>query len=360
MTTENPRGAAPLSSDHRERLASIDMVKGWAILGVTLIHSWVLADSRWMTFLFYHAVPVFLVLFGLNSESWFRRQPPAGRMRLWYRRGLKRILVPAWATAAVWWVMVAILQPPEPMVRITLGLPFWHFIGYLNQIGTSWFVTLIVQFVVVFPLFHWLARRPGPHVFFAICFVVTLWTLIFVHPLRQWLGIPGWLVFPPRFFVHVAFGMLLVGRVSRIGVRGLIVSCACLALGYVIQERIWLGSFWRVADRFLELPLTVVLLWVMSRLEWIGWLERGLSWLGQHSFGLYLGQMLTHNAFLYRYGGTCDLFHCYEGVFEKFNLWVYTGILIVGSIAWVLIGNKILEWNETLRARGYRLPNLAV
>ena len=82
----------------RTRLPSIDMVKGWAILGVTLIHSWALADSRWMTLLFYHAVPVFLVLFGLNSESWLRSHHPSRRTLEWYRRGFKRILVPAWAT----------------------------------------------------------------------------------------------------------------------------------------------------------------------------------------------------------------------------------------------------------------------
>jgi peptidoglycan/LPS O-acetylase OafA/YrhL len=313
-----------------------------------------------MSLLFFHAVPVFLVLFGLNSETWFRRRHPAGRTREWYRRGFKRILVPAWATAAVWWVMVAVLRPPEPMVRITIGLPFWHAIGYLNQIGTSWFVTLIVQFVVVFPLFHWLARRLGVPAFFSICLLVTLWTLIFVHPLRESLGVPGWLVFPPRFFVHVAFGMVLAERVARLGARGALVSAALLVVCYAIQERLWLGSFWRIADRMLELPLTVLLLWVMARLEWIGWLERSLSWLGQHSFGLYLGQMLTHNAFLYRYGGTCDLYGCYEGVFAEFNLWLYTAILLAGSIAWVLIGNKALELNASLRERGYPLPNLAV
>ena len=140
-------------------IPAIDMVKGWAILGVTLIHSSVLDGTPWMSLLFQHAVPVFLVLFGLNSETWFRRHTRRGRIRQWYRRGLKRILVPAWAAAAVWWVTVFVLRPPEPMVRLTIGLPFWHAIGWLNQIGTSWFVTLILQFVLLFPLFHWLSRR---------------------------------------------------------------------------------------------------------------------------------------------------------------------------------------------------------
>lgn len=349
--------ATPARSAH---IPAIDMVKGWAIIGVTLIHSWALADSLWMGMLFYHAVPVFLVLFGLNSETWFRSRPRTGRTREWYVRGFKRIMVPAYATAAVWWVMVAVLQPPEPMVRITIGLPFWHLIGVLSQIGTSWFVTLIIQFVILFPAFHWLSRRIGGYALFGVCFVLTMPTLMFTHWIRGELGVAGWLYLPLRFFVHVAFGMLLAGRVSRIGWKAVLVSIAFMIPFYLWQQRIWWGEMWRFGDRFVELPLTVVLLWVMGQVDWIGPLEKTLSWLGRHSFGLYLGQMLTHNGFLYRYGGACDLYGCQGGLFEEFNLWVYSGILLVGSVAFVWLGNQSLRVWATLRERGWPLPDLSV
>jgi peptidoglycan/LPS O-acetylase OafA/YrhL len=342
------------------RLASIDMVKGWAIVGVTFIHSWVLGNSLWMTMLFFHAVPVFLVLFGTNSETWFRRRSPHGRTREWYVRGVKRILVPAYAAALFWWLMIAILRPPEPMVRITLGLPFWHAIGYFHQIGTSWFITLILQLVVLFPLFHWLARRAGRMTVLALGAAFTAATLLWVHSLRGALGVGGWLVFAPRFFLHVAFGILLADRVERIGGRAALLAGTLLVPCYLIQQKLWLPDLWRVADRFLELPLTVALLWVMSRLAEVEWLERGLGWLGRHSFGLYLGQMLTHNGFLYRFGGACDLFGCYGGLFDKLNLWLYTAILLAGSITFVLLGNRLVELNQSLRARGYPLPDLAI
>ena len=96
-----------------------------------------------------------------------------------------------------------------------------------------------------------------------------------------------------------------------------------LVLLDLIYLRIWLPGFWRFADRYLELPLTVVLLWAMGELDWIGPLERALSWLGQHSYGLYLGQILTHNAFIYVFGGSCTLYGCEDGLFEEFNLWIY-------------------------------------
>jgi len=200
----------------------------------------------------------------------------------------------------------------------------------------------------------------GGYTLFALCFVATMPTLMFPHWLRATMGVAGWLFFPPRFFIHIAFGMLLAGRVGRIGIKALLISIAVLIPLYLVQQKEIVPGMWRFADRFLELPLTVVLLWVMSQVDWIGPLEKTLSWLGRHSFGLYLGQMLTHNAFLYRFGGSCDLYGCEGGIFEKFNLWLYSGILILGSIAFVYLGNWALAKNEELRERGHRLPDLAL
>lgn len=345
-------------SEPSERIPAIDMVKGWAILGVTLIHSTVLDGSLWMSLLFGHAVPVFLVLFGLNSEAWFRRHPPRGRAKAWYLRGVKRILLPAYAMALVWWLMVLVLQPPDPIVRLTPGLPLRHAMGWFHQIGTSWFVTLILQFVVLFPVFHWIYRRFGGRFLFAFGFLITLPTVMFWHGIQLTLGTWGWFFFSPRFFLHVTFGMLLASRVRRLSTRTIFLAIFALLLLDLVYLRVWLPGFWRFADRYLELPLTVLLLWAMGELDWIEPLERGLSWLGQHSYGLYLGQILTHNAFIYVFGGSCTLYGCEDGLFEEFNLWIYTALLLLGSVAFLQLGNAALALNESLRERGYRLPDL--
>jgi peptidoglycan/LPS O-acetylase OafA/YrhL len=347
-----------VSEIQAQRLPQIDMVKGWAILGVTVIHSWVLADSRWMTFLFYHSVPIFLVLFGVNSEGWFARRAPEGRVADWYLRAFKRILIPAWATALVWWAMVAILTPPEPMVRITLGLPFWHLIGWFKQIGASWFVSLILQFVILFPAFYWIRRKFGFAVLLGLAFLLTLPVTMYPLELKKVLTDGGWLIFAPRFALHIAFGMWLAARVDAIGWRSIAAAALVLIPLYTIEDRLWLLPWWRVADRLLELPLTVLLLATMSGLSGIRRLERPLSWLGRHSWGLYLGQILTHNAFLYRFGGACNLYGCVGGVFENFNLWLYTGILLAGSIVFVHFGNWLVTRNQRLRAAGWPLLDL--
>jgi len=341
-----------------ERLPSIDMVKGWGIIGVTLIHSTVLGlDSLPMSLLFIHAVPVFLVLFGVNSQGWFERRDAAGRMTEWYERSFKRILVPTWATLVVWWLLVLVFRPET--VRVTISLPLFHVLGYLKQVGTGWFVTVIIQLVLLFPLLFWFARRVGVGVLLALGLVATAGTLAYVQPIRATLGLGGWMVLSPRFFAHVAFGMLLApyaGRLPRRAVGAALVVYLMLAL---VQEKLILTQLWRFANRLLELPLTVLLLAAMPWVARIPTLATGLSWLGRHSLGLYLGQLLTHNAFLFAYGGECTIFGCSGGLFAIFDLWVYTAILAAGSLFFLGVGHLALRLAPTLRARGLPIPDLS-
>ena len=65
------------------RLLSIDLVRGLAIIGVIFIHSKGLDGSRFMIFGFGHAVPIFVILFGLNSELWWRKHDAS--LAGWYR-----------------------------------------------------------------------------------------------------------------------------------------------------------------------------------------------------------------------------------------------------------------------------------
>lgn len=334
------------------------MVKGVAILGVTLIHSTVLGEDSWpMMLLFVHAVPIFLVLFGVNSESWFGRRNPSGRALLWYERGVKRILVPAWATLVVWWGLVLLFEPPT--VRVTMSLPFYHALGYLKQVGTGWFITVIVQLVLLFPLFHLFARRRGIGWLVAVCGAITLVTLIWIMQIRQTLGLAGWMALSPRFFLHVAFGMLLAPYVGRLGRGTVAVSAVTYALLVVIGARTRFTVWAPIANRLLELPLTILLLVAMRAIAPYDRVREVLSWLGQHSLGLYLGQMLTHNAFLFALGGQCTIYGCQGGLFERFNLWVYTVVLFLGSVAFLALGNYALRVAASLRERGLPLPDLS-
>jgi hypothetical protein len=270
---------------------------------------------------------------------------------------VKRILVPAWATLVVWWALVLVFEPPS--VRVTISLPFYHALGYFKQVGTGWFITVIVQLVLLFPLFHRIAQRRGIGVLVAACGACTLVTLIWIIQIRQTLGLAGWMALAPRFFLHVAFGMLLAPSIHRLGRRAVIISAITYVVLAVIGSRTRFTVWAPIANRLLELPLTILLLVAMRALADRDWLREGLSWLGRHSLGLYLGQLLTHNAFLFALGGQCTIYGCHGGLFDRFNLWVYTVILFAGSVCFLQLGHFALRVADSMRARGMPVPDLS-
>jgi peptidoglycan/LPS O-acetylase OafA/YrhL len=334
------------------------MVKGGAILGVTLIHSQALGDSAWMRLLVYHSVPVLIVVFGMNAEQWFRGRPAPGRVATWYRRALKRIALPVWSALFAWWAMVLLLHPP--LLTPTVRLAILHALGIPQYVGTGWFIAVLVQLVAAFPALRWCVRRFGARPVFAVALLVTVGLMLAESDLRAALGRAGWTYLSPRFAAHVVFGMILANLGGTIDRRSGILAVAGLILLDVLAEAAPLGQPWgRIASRLSELPLAVALLGAAAALAHVKVLAGGLGWLGRHSLGLYLGQLLTHNFFLFTLGGSCSVYGCRGGVYEQIDPWVYTGILLLGSALWTAVGNEILARVAALRARGVPLPDLS-
>src|SRR5689334_9355265 len=80
----------------RERDLAIDMAKGCAILWVLLIHSQALRENLLFRQVVNQAVPVFVVLFGLNSSLWWHGRDLGTNLLAWYRRAVTRLMVPVW------------------------------------------------------------------------------------------------------------------------------------------------------------------------------------------------------------------------------------------------------------------------
>src|SRR5262249_29334023 len=191
------------------RSPAIDVVKGVAILFVLLIHARPLGESALFYNVVNHAVPIFVVLFGLNSELWWRRRRVPDDLWEWYANRARRILVPMWGMLLVFWAEVLVTRTLPPGIELTPWRMAVQATGYLAQVGTWWFVTLVVQLVLVFPLFLAVERRWGIGILLAgglACMLLVLhWRFWMI---AQW-GMFNTLVFSPRFFAHVAFGMLL-------------------------------------------------------------------------------------------------------------------------------------------------------
>ena len=308
------------------RLAAIDLVKGCAILWVLLIHAHPLGDSPLFIHVVNHAVPIFVVLFGTNSFLWWRR--PGRTLGEWYRGRAVRVLVPMWAALPVWWALALWFRPPD--VTPTPRLAALHAAGYLAQVGTGWFITMVLQLVVVFPLFPAAVRRVGVRPVVLGSFVCSL-TILALEPrlVAAW-GYYNYIIFSPRFFAHVAFGILLATSLPRLGLVTAAASAAAWAACVVVADGA-LGARLMPVARFLTaLPLCVLLLSLFARLPHLAGITTAIVWLGQSSYGVYLGQLLTHNALLFAVG--------FPALYQQLNLWLYTLILLAGGLVFVALG----------------------
>jgi peptidoglycan/LPS O-acetylase OafA/YrhL len=327
-----------LPADAR-RDAAIDMAKGCAILWVLLIHSDALHQNALFRNLVNHAVPVFVVLFGLNSSLWWRRRSLRRDLAAWYRGRARRILVPMWAMLPVWWALALYFRPFG--VRLSWRLPVVQAAGYLLYVGTGWFITMILQLVLVFPLFEAAARRLGMSVVLAAGLACTALTLHEAMRMVDAWGLFNYWIFSPRFFGHVAFGMLLARHRQRLAGGAFAVAALVFAAGVIGQEAT-LGSRWTPWMFAVEdLALTVLLLTGLRPLARVPLLGPALAWLGVSSYGIYVGQMITHNAFVYRFG--------LGDLFVRLNLWVYTAVLLGGGLFFVAVGEMLLRMLDGVR-----------
>ena len=92
-----------------------------------------------------------------------------------------------YATLLIWWGINLVLKPAVvPTSRSMFAL---NLIGYWEGIGTGWFVTLILQLVLVFPLFLFCERRfglaPVVVVGFALLVTCSLYRSVLSHALGR-------------------------------------------------------------------------------------------------------------------------------------------------------------------------------
>ena len=144
--------------------------------------------------------------------------------------------------------------------------------------------------------------------------------------------------------------MLLAPHAGRLGWRAGGAAALAVAGAILVEERL-APDLLPYTQRLIEPPLVVVLLLVMERLRRVPGMAAALGWLGVNSYGLYLGQLLTHNAFLFALG--------LGGLHERLNPWAYAGALLVGALVFCRLGAASPRALQALRRVGTQVPDLA-
>jgi peptidoglycan/LPS O-acetylase OafA/YrhL len=302
-----------MASSGSENLPEIDRTKGLAILFVIAIHAKIGDQSILHEQLVNRAVPIFLFVFGLMSELSFQRARAQGRsVKDWYRARLTRLYLPVWGMGVLYWLAVLYTQKPP------LPIGGWHaaltFLGYSPWIGPSWFVTLVVQLVLVFPALSWAVDRLGLWISLALAAVITSFVVyqslyiaeFGLEKISRTVPPPGWFyiwIFLPRSLWIVVAGMF-VARFWGTKLK-LSVTLVAVVIGLFVETAVYMinpeefisGTLRKLVIMHLwDVPIAVAVLGVMGNAPMPRFIARPLEWCGRWSWGLYLGHIVVFEA----------------------------------------------------------------
>ena len=338
------------------RLAAIDVARGVASLWVLMIHAGAMEGEPLMVYLFNRAAPIFVVLMGLNAGLWWRRRGPADVLAWWTGRA-RRLYPPMWPAVAAFWLM-AVFAP-----RAARGDLGWrrlarNALGWLEGVGTGWFVTLAIEYAILLPLLVLAVRKIGVRRALLLAVLTSAACFLARFPLVARLGMFGWFAFPPRLLANLVFGMALVPVVSSLGARDWIAAAGVCSLYFALPPILGPHSPWQLvpdgiglgasgasaaAYRLLDLPVTVLLLGASALIVRMPLVAVPLEWLGVRSYGVYLGQMVAHNAVALFFG--TDAFRA------AFGASALTVLLLAGALAWIASSRVAGDALRGLRAR---------
>jgi len=322
------------------RLPSLDVAKGVAILFVIGIHAELLSPSPLYTHAINRAVPMFLVLFGITSTLWWDKQDEHGAGAAWYRSRLSRLLPAYWLAVIFWWSGQRVLS--ERFVG-TDALA-WSLAGYAPWIQTSWFVTAILQIVIVFPLLRWAYRRLGATSAVVSGFVMLAAVQAYALELNAWLrgflpyydralGFYALWLFVPGYFWFVLCGMSFAHRVSAITLAWTMAALVIAAVAAIVASvGADASAISRVAMAAADPARTVILLAAATAVARITIASAPLAWLGRNSWEIYVGQMAIHSL---AYPAWCRLGGPTE---HRFG---YVAVLLAGGVGFAFVYSEL-------------------
>jgi peptidoglycan/LPS O-acetylase OafA/YrhL len=337
MTTSQPR------------YPEIDAVKGLALLGVLLIHAQTLDGSALLEHVVNRSVPVLLVLFGAASELWWsgRGAQPFGRSAGAFVRGrYARLMPPVWVALAAWWLVGLALARQR---LLTWPWLIAHALAYAPQVGTGWFITLIVQLVLFFPLLRWAVARFGSGLALAASLALSVFchlhTFDIIDGMRALLldsaHVRGFFVFyyewifAPGSFLPVVAGIVLARRGMAWPRSWSVAALVVWLAGSIAHEKLPLAPLLRNALlAALDVPCTMLLLDLTRRAARLPG-AAPLRWIGRASWGMYLGQLVVHT--------TLPVFGVRPETLSPALRWLYFAGLCCGAVLWVLAGRALRE-----------------
>ncbi len=293
--------AIPVVSGERY-YREIDFIKAVAVMAVVVLHSLPVKTLYRLLapFHVWHAVPLFMVVAGVNSALSASRQPESGFRAHYSGRRLlrygRRLLAPFFL---VWLLELAVLflvRPPTPGKVI-----FSFFAGGFGP--GSYFIPIFVQHLLFFPLFLQVRDRCRdwhPWLFLLAMLGVALFFEYLC--VAAGLGEKWYRLLYGRYFFAAVLGDFLVSRQGRLPFAGLLAVFSCCYILAVSYGGITLPIVYP-AWGFQHAPAYFYTLFLFAGLwrvygSW-AWADTFLLGIGRASYHIFLVQM----AWFWLWGG---------------------------------------------------------
>ena len=291
----------------KQRYDQIDFLKCMAIIMIICIHtvsSYPQKNHLYESFHINQAVAIFMILMGLNMALSFKKFD-SPRLRDLYNkdyfvRRASRVLVPFFVVLLCGLALV--YATPSSFHDYIPFYSTWNFAGILPIYGPgSYFVTLIFEFTLVFPLIYWFYRK-NPLATLVGCFAIDI---------GFQLAVPQFSIFNKesllyetsilRFFSAIALGVWISDDFSLKSKRnwfiwiGFIVSLVYLiadaSTGYLFPYFSPMLRTQNVISYFYTLVIVMVGLWALpSSSNRLG--SRLLKKIGVASYHIFLVQIV--------------------------------------------------------------------
>ncbi|CAM3618745.1 acyltransferase [Marinicrinis lubricantis] len=345
----------------KSKIEELDIVRAFAMIGVLLIHgtsqatvslavkstthNLFLAVNRFSLF----AVPVFLMLSALVLFYRYGDEWDAGRIRSFYSKRIKFILLPY----LIWSVVYYTYNYIWP--KLKLGLPWQpgemaaNFLErlLLGQNGPHlYYFILMFQLYLIFPLLMSLAKRlrRAPMLFIALCvainaafYLFTYWYTPRYGPIPQRatyiFGYMGLIGVGAMIGMHYHRFVQRLDRLKLAPIGFMAISGSALVLCYLLSywgiyrpQTITFDIVFHLHALFSAAAFITLSRWLLRRHRP---LSRMFTSLGSASFGIYL----THVLILSILRNTIELPSTTAG----YSLYTFGFIVITTAVSWIFV-----------------------
>ena len=311
------------------RFTYLDVLKAVAIIAVVLYHAGILGYG-------YLGVDVFLVLSGFFVARSFEGKTYIGFIGSRILRLLPVLLVAGLVAMAVGWftmlpddyenlgesVVATNLFANNILSTITTG-DYWNIANEYKPLMHTWYVGLLMQFCLVYPLLVYLARldkkTPRRTLLVILCTLALLSLLVFFAGTNE---AHRFYYLPARFFEFAAGGIVaLVYEPSREKpfYPAFSYGCYALLLGLMLADFRFVPDAVRLV---LVVALTVVLLMSGEALSGRIFANKVLAKVGVASYSIYVWHQVLIAFYRYIFG-------------NQFTIWTYLLLFVaVGVVSW--------------------------